>query len=62
MDPNATLEQIRATADRVLGPDWSQEPAPDLELIVSTMAADFDALDRWLTSGGFLPVSWERKR
>jgi hypothetical protein len=59
MDPDNTLEQLRAATERVLGPDWPHEVSPNLELLVSTMAGDFARLDAWLSSGGFAPLPWQ---
>lgn len=44
MDPNATLAQIRECIDEADGPRA-------IEL--------FEALDGWLSSGGFLPTDWQ---
>jgi hypothetical protein len=62
VDPNETLAQIRSMVAHVLGPDWRHEPAPNFELIVTTIASDFDALDTWLSSGGFPPAEWSGPR
>ena len=60
MDPNATLESLRdcLIVHRTL-PDG--EDHDDLELDVLRDIADrAEALDDWLSKGGFLPAAWER--
>jgi hypothetical protein len=56
MDPNAALAALRAAiADAVASPDhdtYAWHAAAIIE--------HFQALDEWLTGGGFLPASWER--
>jgi hypothetical protein len=58
MDPDVTLKEIRAAMS-----DWlnAEDDALDAN---STAAADrlvghFQALDDWLSKGGFLPAGWE---
>lgn len=55
MDPNATLEQLRALMDECNDEqDWdscSQDTVKEL----------FEALDEWICRGGFLPQDWARK-
>ena len=43
MDPNETLHLMRTSADKG---DWE------------SVAEHADALDRWLSEGGFLPEAW----
>jgi hypothetical protein len=56
MDPNATLQQIRQLTAGLLNPKaklkngWAADARELAELV--------DALDQWLSSGGFLPSSW----
>lgn len=49
LDPDATLEQLR---DAILRNDDGSYSEQIAEL--------FDALDTWLSSGGFLPAAWAR--
>lgn len=48
MDPNETLRQLRG------------ELATDRAFIGEPVKELFEALDEWLTKGGFLPTEWER--
>lgn len=55
MDPNAALDQLRAMVREVLG----VSPGPtDVDVDANQLAETFDALDEWLTGGGFLPKDW----
>ena len=49
MDPDATLNEIRELFDSYAEDD----------IDISAVANKFDALDAWLSSGGFLPRSWD---
>lgn len=53
LDPNTVLTELREVALRVLanGDDWS----PD-DLV--TLVDRWNALDEWITRGGFLPDLW----
>lgn len=59
MDPDVTLENAREAArkwraaaeDELAGNDDEHDAACDL-------VESFDALDRWLSGGGFLPRTW----
>jgi hypothetical protein len=67
MDPQATLEEIRAlveevrrtydrrNANAVLSPDAWESLAIDFQ-------EQFRSLDLWLSSGGFLPEGWRNGR
>lgn len=49
MDPNETLDQLRRiTLDGLHGGEMDAEHMANL----------FDALDEWMTRGGFLPTAW----
>lgn len=48
MDPNATLARLRTLAALAF---------PTLAEIIE-MAELFDALDTWMSKGGFLPAAW----
>ena len=56
MDPNETLAKLRDVAAHVNGPVF--RPAEELEDAAYDMAEFFQALDRWLSKGGFLPGDW----
>lgn len=49
MDPDATLNEIRELCKSYFDPPEGPQ----------TLADKFNALDAWLTSGGFLPSSWD---
>lgn len=57
MDPNATLAALRALADGVLN---HTEDGENLTSVAVDLAEHFDALDEWLSRGGFLPAAWSR--
>ena len=57
MDPDATLAQLRANVALILGSEWPHR-TDDAELMLTTLAGDFQALDEWLTRGGFKPRPW----
>lgn len=51
MDPNECLNRIRALVLTFRESDDSEG---------SALAEHIEALDGWLSSGGFLPQAWER--
>lgn len=51
MDPNATLRRIRELTNREVTERLTLDETQELREL-------FDALDGWITSGGFLPVAW----
>lgn len=57
MDPNEALRLARKASEQ-FGKDITadQAAAAGVDLMMY-----FDALDQWLTNGGFLPEAWERK-
>lgn len=53
MDPNATLEEMRTLAEALIEAD---DPDPgDVERLAHLV----QALDQWITKGGFLPAAWQ---
>jgi len=56
MDPNAALDELRAIAARVRA-DHRLTHAD-----VERAGELFDALDGWLTRGGYLPAPWDKAR
>lgn len=57
MDPNTALAQLRQASE------WMErytDEAVDKALIDDIMLS-FEALDDWLSRGGFLPDDWKRK-
>lgn len=65
MDPNANLSEMRRIAARILAAldaadedtgEWMCDPHD-----TACLAELVEALDGWLSRGGFLPARWERK-
>jgi hypothetical protein len=57
MDPNAALQLCRRVTRLVLNePDHN-----DTTQLAMELAEGFDALDQWISKGGFLPEGWEKK-
>lgn len=58
MDPNEALERLRrAVAELKTEAQWRHEAA--LGDVVTEMVEKFEALDEWLSKGGFLPTAWK---
>ena len=58
MDPNANLEELRELiALNANRPDGARDLRPDE---VDRLCELVEALDDWLSKGGFLPSAWER--
>lgn len=60
MDPDRTLEALRAAAARYQAGEDAGASAHDLEDCAHDMAELATALDEWLAKGGFLPKAWAR--
>lgn len=58
MDPDATLEQIRALVRAVLSDTYDGDKAITKLL---DLAEDFQSLDDWLTRGGYKPSPWHHE-
>ena len=56
MDPNANLSEQLGCARRILAEDGAH---PDDAIRLAELV---EALDVWLSSGGFLPDRWQHKR
>ncbi len=56
MDPNANLAEQRRLVVAILADD----SASDLPEKAQRLAELAQALDEWLSNGGFLPYSWVR--
>lgn len=59
MDPNEALKNSREAARLILDSPGS---AVDDAVQGQTLAEAFDALDQWLSKGGFLPDDWKTRR
>jgi hypothetical protein len=57
LDPNKTLEVLRAISARILR-NIDEDVALD-EDEVSTLCESFQALDEWISKKGFLPEAWK---
>ena len=68
MDPNAALEQLRkqvvdtlSMLDAESRPDhYSMEDMDGVFDKLDRLATTFEHLDDWISSGGFLPDSWQK--
>jgi hypothetical protein len=54
MDPNETLTELRRLVSR------AHEPITMTGGHAQSFAESFEALDEWLSRGGFLPEAWSR--
>lgn len=53
MDPNALLQRIRERMAAI-------KRGEDTDLHYRNLAWEIEALDEWISKGGFLPVDWAR--
>ncbi len=59
MDPNETLRQARLTAAELLQKTGSSQYDPyEILALAEVLAERFEALDEWISHGGFLPSAW----
>lgn len=57
MDPDAALATLREQAKQA---EWLHS-REEVMAALGDMAEQFEALDQWLTKGGFLPEAWKPK-
>lgn len=60
MDPDVALNELRAITAII-----RMTPAEHRQLTaeqITDLGERFDALDGWMTSGGFMPVAWRYAR
>lgn len=63
MDPNATLEEMRRVADGFADGDFEAEGGDTLKVAKGERLAELvQALDDWMTKGGFAPKDWQKGR
>lgn len=66
MDPNETLERARRAAARIRElqdkDDLTKEEVEEHEQEHENLVEHFEALDGWLSRGGFLPGAWNVRR
>jgi hypothetical protein len=55
MDPNETLKQIR----ELLTEWWRCGDREEEYSVLVNIVDKIEALDDWITSGGFLPADWQ---
>lgn len=55
MDPNETLRQLRELMSTPLLRNTEEYGA-----WIDQVTVKIEALDEWLSNGGFLPAAWER--
>jgi hypothetical protein len=58
MDPNEALATIRKVVAKIRNDETAATLDAFMEL--ETITDAFEALDEWLTRGGFPPVDWRR--
>lgn len=61
MDPNEALRFARDAAARLIAQIDSAELLEEAEIDfddVDTLVEAFDALDHWMSRGGYLPAPW----
>ena len=60
MDPNANLERCRRLANRLIAQEENQRRSGDNHDTAGYELAElFQALDEWISRGGFLPRAWK---
>lgn len=57
MDPTRTLERIRELTEYMLELNVEME----LEDVADELSTCIQALDEWLSQGGFLPEQWKKE-
>lgn len=63
MDPDMTLRLMRDYIRRVRDSVQGEGTDPDILRIEADQLAEYaDALDQWLSKGGFLPKDWAHGR
>lgn len=61
MDPNETLRQIRLALVEFNAFDEMTDAHTQIE-VLDWLAAKVEALDEWMSKGGFLPAPWQKGR
>lgn len=56
------VEEINEIEDEVGEEGYSDEQSGRLQEIAVEQAQYFEALDGWLSKGGFLPAAWKKGR
>jgi hypothetical protein len=58
LDPNANLEELRSLTASLLEQIDNEEPIDQDD--AARVLELFEALDGWISRGGFLPRAWKR--
>lgn len=58
MDPNDTLRMIRAYVKRIQDWEAGKPGDEDIPALASALAEYAEAMDEWLSKGGFPPSAW----
>jgi hypothetical protein len=56
MDPDETLRRIREQIQNV--PSADEQPEAVLDYAYDALVEHFQALDEWLSKGGYVPRAW----
>ena len=59
MDPNATLASIHSAIQDRNTAIQNEDSDAEIDAMVDIIES-FNALDVWITNGGFLPTAWQR--
>lgn len=59
MDPNECLREMRTCYEQVLDPTYERLTDSGKDEIAVNLATHAEALDKWISSGGFLPTEWK---
>lgn len=62
MDPNETLKCAKAALREMREADKAGDDEDRYMLAAADVAEYFEALDEWLSKGGFLPADWDAMR
>ena len=60
MDPDKDLQDMRYAIERLLVLEWIPDSEDEQAELNSILLDSAEALDHWLSSGGFLPEKWEK--
>ena len=56
MDPDVCLDNIHDTIEKI---DWAGNDS-EIAVYVEDLAGYIEAMDSWLSNGGFLPSKWSK--
>lgn len=61
MDPDEALKRLREKATEFML-NLPEDPVDNLGVLGSEVVELFEALDGWMSKGGFLPAEWRKHR